>query len=91
MASATKPDVQVTALMHLAESYEAFDHKKSVEYFRQAFTAASQPPESSSPFARGFLVDIVAELAPIDPNAGIELLKLIPSVGYDYGVSRPAA
>ena len=41
MTAAATPDVQATALFHLARNYQDFDSKRSIEYFKQAFTAAT--------------------------------------------------
>ena len=85
MTAATKPDVQPVALMHLADNYQAFDKKKAIEYFKQAFTAAILPPTSQSPFARGTQMEIVVALTTLDAAEGIALLKQMepPAQGYD--------
>jgi hypothetical protein len=86
MVAATKPDVQVAALYHLADNYQAFDKKKAIEYFQQAFTAAGSPAGPANiVFARGMQMEIVVSLVALDVDAGISLLKQIPtpSIGYD--------
>ncbi len=86
MIAATQPDVQVAALYHLADNYQAFDKKKSIEYFRQAFTTAGVPPASANgTFARSMQMEIVVSLAALDTAEGVALLKLIPAPvsGYD--------
>jgi hypothetical protein len=77
MVAATRPDTQPAALFHLADNYQAFDKKKSIEYFKQAFAAAGS--------ARTLQTEIVVALAALDTNEGIALLKLIeaPVQGYD--------
>ena len=49
MTAATTPDVQATALMHLARNYQDFDRKKAIEFFKQSFTAATTPPIGQTP------------------------------------------
>jgi hypothetical protein len=93
MAAAAKPDVQAAALMHLAEDYYAFDKKKSLEFFKQAFTVINTSPASQSPFARSTQMEIAVSLAGFDAPEGIGLLKLMEPVqgGYDvrsYAASR---
>src|SRR5689334_20151522 len=93
MIAATRPDVQPAALLHLADNYQAIDRKKSIAYFEQAFTAAGQPPAGDSPLARNMMADIVVQMAAVDGDKAIELLKQIPSraEGYDnrsYAASR---
>ena len=85
MIAATKPDVQAVALMHLADNYQVFDKKKAIEYFKQAFTAASLPPTGQSPFARNAQTEIVVALATLDTAEGVGLLKQIEprTQGYD--------
>jgi hypothetical protein len=85
MVAATKPDVQAVALMHLADNYQTFDKKKAIEYFKQAFTAASLPPAGQSPFARSTQMEIVVALTTLDTAEGIALLKQMepPAQGYD--------
>ena len=86
MIAATQPDVQVAALYHLADNYQAFDKKKSIEYFKQAFTTAGVPPASANgTFARSMQMEIVVSLAALDTAEGVALLKLIPAPasGYD--------
>src|SRR4051794_15125119 len=75
MIAATKPDVQPVALMHLADTYQVFDKKKAIEYFRQAFTAATLPPTGQGPFARSTQMEIVVALAALDPTEGVAMLK----------------
>jgi hypothetical protein len=81
IVAATRPDTQAAALFHLADNYQAFDRKKSIEYFKQAFTAAG----SANVFGRSQQTEIVVALAALDTNEGITLLKLIeaPTQGYD--------
>jgi len=82
MAAATKPDTQAAALFHIADNYQAFDRKKSIEYFKRAFTAAG----STNVFARTLQTEIVVSLAALDSGEGITLLKQIPAPtdgGYD--------
>ena len=81
MIAATQPDTQPAALMHLADNYQAFDRKKSVEYFEQAFTTAG----SGNALARNLQTEIVVALAALDTAEGIALLKQIPAPaeGYD--------
>jgi hypothetical protein len=85
MVAATEPDVQVSALMHIADNYQLFDRKKAVEYFRQAFTAAGTPPGNNSPFARSAQADMVVMVAGMDSVAALELIKQIEprTGGYD--------
>ena len=85
MIAATKPDVQPVALFHLADNYQAFDKKKAIEYFKQAFTLATLPPTGQGPFARSTQVEIVVALATLDTAEGIAMLKQIeaPASGYD--------
>ena len=86
MIAAIQPDAQVAALYHLADNYQAFDRKKSIEFFKQAFTTAGVPPASANAtFARSMQMEIVVSLAELDPAEGVTLLKLIPapSTGYD--------
>jgi hypothetical protein len=85
MIAATKPDVQPVALFHLADNYQAFDKRKAIEYFKQAFTSATLPPAGQSPFARSAQTEIVAALAALDSGEGIAMLKQIeaPASGYD--------
>lgn len=87
MMAATTPDVQATALMHLARNYQDFDKKKAVDYFKQAFTAATTPPAGQTPFARNTQMEIVVALVTLDTGEGLALLKQIQPVndgGYDY-------
>src|SRR5580765_266834 len=82
MAAATRPDTQAAALLHIADNYQAFDRKKSTEYFKQAFIAAG----SANVYARSLQTEIVAALAVLDSGEGITLLKQIPAPtdgGYD--------
>src|SRR6516162_5919784 len=74
MVAATRPDTQAAALFHLADNYQAFDRKKSIEYFQQAFAAVTLPPTSQSPFARSTQSEIV-----------VSLIKQVeaPASGYD--------
>jgi hypothetical protein len=44
MVAATRPDVQASVVLHLADNYQTFDKKKAIEYFKQAFTVAVTPP-----------------------------------------------
>jgi hypothetical protein len=81
MIAATRPETQAAALFHLADNYQAFDRKKSIEYFNQAFTSAG----SATVGARSLQTEIVVALATLDTEEGITLLKQIeaPTEGYD--------
>jgi hypothetical protein len=81
MVAATRPDTQAAVLFHLADNYQAFDKKKSIEYFKQAFTAAA----GDNVFGLSLQTEIVVTLAALDSAEGITLLKLIeaPVQGYD--------
>jgi hypothetical protein len=81
MVAATKPDTQAAALFHLADNYQAFDRKKSIEFFKQAFIAAG----SANVYGRSLQTEIVVAMAALDTDEGITLLKQIPapSEGYD--------
>jgi hypothetical protein len=85
MIAATRPDVQPVALFHLADNYQAFDRKKSIEYFQQAFAAVTLPPTSQSPFARSTQSEIVVALTALDAAEGVSLIKQVeaPASGYD--------
>ena len=85
MIAATQPDVQVAALYHLGDNYQAFDKKKAVEYFKQAFTTAANPPASANAaFSRSMQMEIVVSLAALDPAEGVALVKLIPAPAQGY-------
>src|SRR5436305_2966204 len=72
MMAATNPDVQAVGLMHLADNYQSFDKKKAIEYFKQAFTAAT--PSGRDPFAHSTQMEIVVALATLDTAEGVGLL-----------------
>jgi hypothetical protein len=75
MVAAARPDTQPAALFHLADNYQAFDKKKSIEYFKQAFTAAG----TTGLMGRLLGTEIVVVLADLDPAEGIALLKQMPA------------
>lgn len=86
MIAATRPDTQVAALYHLADNYQAFDKKKAIEFFQQAFTAAaSASGPVNAVFSRNIQTEIVVSLAALDMDAGVALLKQVsaPTEGYD--------
>lgn len=45
MVGAAQPQVQVVALMHLGDSYSAFDRNRALDLLKQAFSAAAVLPE----------------------------------------------
>jgi hypothetical protein len=92
MIAAAHPEVQVAALYHLADNYGDFDKKKSLEYFKQAFTSAGNPPVSSNAvFARMMQMEIVVALTDLDVEEGVAMLKLIPAPPGGYDVRSFAA
>jgi hypothetical protein len=71
-----RPEVQVFGLLHLAENYEPIDKKKSLEYFHQAFDAASSVPADSENNQRGQLqAEIVRSLATLNVDDAIAMLR----------------
>src|SRR5712692_5665270 len=70
-----RPEVQVFGLLHLAENYEPIDKKKSLEYFHQAFDAASSVPADSESNQRGQLqAEIVRSLASLNIDEAMAML-----------------
>jgi len=73
---AARPEVQVFGLLHLAENYESIDKKKSLEYFHQAFDAASSVPADSESNQRGQLqAEIVQSLASLNVDDAMTMLR----------------
>jgi len=73
---AARPEVQVFGLLHLAENYEPIDKKKSLEYFHQAFDAASSIPADSEGNQRGQLQsEIVRSLATLNVDDAMTMLR----------------
>src|SRR5437667_1644386 len=73
---AARPEVQVFGLLHLAENYEPIDKKKSLEYFHQAFDAASSLPADSETNQRARLQsEIVRSLAPVHVDEALGMLR----------------
>ena len=81
VTSASLPEVQVAALMHIAENYQGLDAKKAAEYFQQAFTAAAPVAQ------RGELQAAIVRLAAnVDLPLAIDLLRQMPpESGSDRG------
>ncbi len=82
------PEVQAVGLMHIADNYTEFDREKALEYFHQAFVAASGLPVggSDSPQHRLRLEhDVVNRVANVDVEEAIRLLRRMspPAGGFD--------
>src|SRR5467141_2706177 len=84
-----RPEVQVFGLLHLAENYESIDKKKSLEYFHQAFDAASSVPADSESNQRGQLqAEIVRSLASLNVDDAMAMLRQMePSAKNDCRIT----
>ena len=73
--SGAQPDTQVAGLLHLAEIYTDFDKTRSLELFRQAFSAAASLPTDGHRDQRGYMMAVVASVtAESNVDLAIELL-----------------
>src|SRR5690348_9002190 len=73
-ASAARPEVQVFGLLHIAENYDPIDKEKALDYFHQAFAAASSMPADSGINQRGQVQgQIIRSLAQVNVDEAIAL------------------
>lgn len=78
MMGGVQPQIQVIGLWHLAENYQAFDRKKALEWYRQAWAGTpSLPAEQVAAFEKRLQVDIIRSVADLDPDTAIEICKQI--------------
>src|SRR5512133_2751573 len=78
MAGGAQPQIQVAALWHIGDNYQALDRKKALAFFKQAFAACpTLPPEQIPMYQKRLQVDIVGNVANLDPDAAAEMVKQI--------------
>ncbi|MDQ6699697.1 MAG: hypothetical protein M3Z36_05890 [Acidobacteriota bacterium] len=90
VSASAQPDVQASALLYIGENYDAFDHKKALDYIRQGFAAtAAIPPDSHD--LRGELQSQIAgaTAAMSLPDAAEMLRQIQPSPGDSGGHRDP--
>ncbi len=88
--AASKPEIHVAALFHLAESYQELDSKKAKELFPQAFAAAAALPDDRVRNRQREQARIVGALVDADLPEAIRMLKQMePSPGF-YDPRWPA-
>jgi hypothetical protein len=77
-AGGARPQVQVVALMHIADNYHQFDPKQSLEYFQQAFAAAAGLPADESGGRFELQSAIVTKVAGLNTSQAIAMLQQMP-------------
>jgi hypothetical protein len=78
MVSSVQPQVQVVALMHIAESYRVLDRARSLELLQQAFQdTAVLAVDSGHDWRSELQAQIAQQATKIDLNTGIGMLKQI--------------
>jgi hypothetical protein len=72
--------IQVAGLWQLGENYQAFDRKKALEFYRQAWAAVPMlPPDLLRRHDRRLQTGIVRSAADVDPDLAIEMALQIAS------------
>ncbi len=84
------PEIQVVALFHLAETYQALDRKKAKELFQQAFAAAAVLPKDRIHNRQREQARIVCAVADADVNEAIEMLRQMEPAPGMYDPRWPA-
>ena len=76
MVAAAKPEVQVAALMHLGDNFEATDKKRALEFYRQAFAATAAVTDAGN---QANLQSLVTGMtASLSLPEGMAMLKTMP-------------
>lgn len=86
MLGGVQPQIQVVGLWHLAENYQAFDRKKALEFYKQAWAGTpTLAPEQVERFEKRLQVDIIRSVADVDAGLAIEMVKQMkPAKGNFY-------